>query len=173
MTMSIGISKRSGFRDPRKCHRRTLALCMCVTMLFMSMLSGCAQKTAEDGVTDIVCTVFPQYDWIKRLVGDDSTFRVSLLVDNGSDIHSYQPTVADRVEIAECDMLVSVGLSSDLWVEEMLGDSDASVVRLSQISGVTLRRAENDGIVSEHVHDEHDEHGEHGEHDEHDGHDHD
>ena len=134
---------------------------------------SCTSESKRDNrtKTSIVCTAFPQYDWIKNIIGDSEDFKLTLLTDNGSDIHSYQPTVADRVEISECDLLVSVGVS-DAWVEEMLNETDGvHVVRLSEIDGVTLREVSTDGIISEHVHHTHEGHGEHEHEHEHD-HDH-
>ena len=72
-------------------------------------LFSCKNKREDDGIIDIVCTAFPQYDWLRSVIGEGEGFSLRLLVDNGSDLHSYQPTVADRVDIAECDMLVSIG----------------------------------------------------------------
>ena len=144
--------------------KRTIAL-LCVLSFLLSAVfsfSSCKRGREDDGVINIVCTAFPQYDWIRAIIGDDESFSLEILVDNGSDLHSYQPTVADRVEIAECDLLVSIGGESDAWVAEMLGEAhDARHVKLFDIEGITLREITAEGILSEHVHSEHEGHGEH------------
>jgi len=94
----------------------------CILTFFLVLLSfaGCgAQK--DDGRIDIVCTVFPIYDWVRELVGEDSdTVSVSLIVKNGTDPHSYSPTPSDIVKISSCDILFYVGGESDLWVGDVL-----------------------------------------------------
>lgn len=157
-------------KDLKKGIKRTIAL-FCVLCFLLSALfsfSSCKKGREDDGVINIVCTAFPQYDWLRAIIGDDVGFSLTLLVDNGSDLHSYQPTVADRVEIAECDLLVSIGGESDEWAAEMLGQADdARLLRLFDVEGITLREVSSNGILSEHVHSEHGEHGEHEHHHEH------
>ena len=151
----------------------TLVCALCMFFSILLSFSSCKNAREDDGAVDIICTAFPQYDWLRAIIGEDKGFSLKLLVDNGSDLHSYQPTVADRVEISECDILVSIGGESDEWVEKMLSDnSDALLVRLFDVDGITLREISADGILSEHIHEEHSEHShdhghEHGSYDEH------
>ena len=64
-----------------------------------AMVTGCGEQP-KDEKPHVVCTVFPVYDWVKNLTGELAD--VTLLADNGTDLHSYQPSVSDLVEIAEC-----------------------------------------------------------------------
>ena len=127
--------------------------------------SACSTVNSDDGDISIVCTAFPQYDWLKAIVGESEGVSLTLLVDNGSDLHGYQPTVADRAEIAECDILVTVGGESDAWAEKMTdGTKKTRVIRLFDIPDVILREVSEEGVVSEHIHEEHG-HGHEHEHD--------
>ena len=89
------------------------------------LLSACGKTTAppkeESGKISIVCTIFPLYDWMKQLAGDNAD--VKLLLDSGVDLHSYQPTTQDMVAIADCDMFVYVGGESDEWVPDALANA--------------------------------------------------
>ena len=79
------------------------------------------QNTANAAAYSIVCTTFPQYDWIRNIIGDDSDkFQLTMLLDQGMDLHSYQPTAEDIAKIADADMFVYVGGESDAWVEDAL-----------------------------------------------------
>ncbi len=128
--------------------------CACIVIF---SLSSCASVNSNDGDISIVCTAFPQYDWLRSVIGECEDFSLTLLVDNGSDLHSYQPTVADRAEIAECDVLVTIGGDSDKWAEKMLGDSEKTrLVRLFDIPHITLREVSDEGVVSEHLHEHND-----------------
>lgn len=69
----------------------------------------------------IVTTIFPEYDWVRNLLGDRAAnAQVTMLLDNSIDLHSYQPTAADILRIAECDLFIYVGGESDDWVEDAL-----------------------------------------------------
>ena len=72
----------------------------------------------------IVCTTFPEYDWVMNILGEkDTSFDVTLLQNNGTDLHSYQPSVKDIAKISKADLFVYVGGESDEWVEKVLSQS--------------------------------------------------
>ena len=93
-----------------------ILLCLC---LILPLTSGCTQRERSDKL-QILCTVFPLYDWVRNIVGSSETVEVSLLITNGSDLHSYQPSAEDIVRISSADLFFYVGGSSDAWVEETL-----------------------------------------------------
>ncbi len=144
-----------------------LALILALSLLSIP-LSGCGKNTTDDGKISIVCTLFPQYDWLRNIVGDVEQIELSLLIANGSDPHSYQPTAADILKISNCDMIVFTGADSDKWVQEALeraNNKDIVQVPLSALEGMTL----HDVSSHSHSHDEHEHHHEdtHGAFDEH------
>ena len=86
-------------------------------------MAASTASTQQDKIK-IVTTIFPEYDWVKQLLGEQAeNAEVSLLLDNGVDLHSYQPSAADLVKIADCDLFVYVGGESDAWVEDALEGS--------------------------------------------------
>ena len=92
------------------------------------------QNAANAAAYSIVCTTFTQYDWIRNIIGDDSDkFQLTMLLDQGTDLHSYQPTAEDIAKIADADMFVYVGGESDGWVESALKEAtnkDMKVVNM-------------------------------------------
>ena len=150
----------------RRGFQRLGCLFLTVCLLFGGLI-GCAKDEARERC-EIVCTSFAAYDWVRTLIGTTDTLRPVLLISDGSDLHSYQPTVADKVTLAESALIVRVGGESDRWVGEMA--DGVRVVCLSELHGITLRTAETiggDGHDHAHVHAE-DEHGhEHAAFDEH------
>ena len=70
-----------------------IALCVALTAVSLS-LSSCKQSNG-DGRLKVLCTVFPIYDWVTNVTKDCEAVSASLLVDNGTDLHSYQPSFAD------------------------------------------------------------------------------
>lgn len=81
--------------------------------------SACG-KSNNDKI-NIVCTIFPEYDWVREIVGEQKdNFEITLLMSNGADLHNYQPTVADIAQIASADVFIYVGGESDKWVDNAL-----------------------------------------------------
>lgn len=85
------------------------------------------QSSIEKGNSNkisIVCTTFPQYDWVKNILGEEAErFNVTLLLDNGVDMHSYQPAVKDIATAGSSDLFIYVGGESDTWVEDALKEA--------------------------------------------------
>ena len=73
----------------------------------------------------IVTTTFPQYDWVKNVLGERANeVEITLLCDNGTDMHSYQPTFEDVMKISEADVFLYVGGESDEWVTNIIRDAN-------------------------------------------------
>ena len=130
-------------------------LCVILALLLtLPLLTGCGFFGNNDGIR-IVCTTFAQYDWIKNIIGDCDTIELSLLIQNGSDPHSYQPTAADIMSISNCDMIVTVGGDSETWVNDAIERSqnkELKKIELATIEGMTLHEISS----SSHSHSEHD-----------------
>ena len=93
-----------------------IARIICAALLCLT-LAGCALSEEKDGVR-IVCTSFPCYDIARAVAGEEADVR--MLIKPGGEVHSYEPTPTDIMEIAGCDLFVYIGGESDVWVETML-----------------------------------------------------
>lgn len=119
----------------------------------------------------IVCTIFPEYDWVKQITsGCEGGPEISCLLENGTDLHSYQPTADDLMKISSCDMLIYVGGESDTWVTDALknaSNKNMKVISLLDVIGEDAKEEEvKEGMQAEDEH-EHDEDEEEPEYDEH------
>ncbi|MCL2048094.1 MAG: metal ABC transporter substrate-binding protein [Defluviitaleaceae bacterium] len=121
---------------------------------------------------NIVCTTFPQYDWVRQILGEDlANHELTLLLDNRVDLHSYQPSVSDIVKISTADLFIYVGGESDEWTEDVLKNvQNPNMVALSlvEILGEGVKIEESVKFAEEHDHG-HEEDG----HEDEDNHDHD
>lgn len=113
------------------------------------MFTGCGaseKPTAQGDKLKIVTTIFPEYDWTREILGDQSErTEVTMLLDNGVDLHSYQPTADDLIKIAECDLFIYVGGESDGWVESALASTsnpDRAVINLIDTLGDSVKLEE-------------------------------
>lgn len=80
-----------------------------------------------DGLS-IVCTAFPQYDFVKNIIGSEEG--LTLLLDDGADLHSYEPTAQDIIRIGSADLFVYCGGVSDDWVEGVLQSANNSNLKV-------------------------------------------
>ena len=142
--------------------------------ILAGMMTGCGTGEQETSDTSrdklkIVCTIFPEYDWLCAVVGEEKeNFEIELLLDNGTDLHNYQPTAADMADIATCDLFIYAGGESAAWVDDALenvGKDDVKVLKLCEILEGHLQEEEHiEGMADGHDH--------HGEECEIEGHDH-
>ena len=99
-------------------------------------LSACGADSSNakesDGKLKVVTTIFPEYDWTKEVVGlgensvDKSVsdkVELTMLLDSGVDLHSFQPTAEDITKISTCDVFIYVGGESDKWVDDALKEA--------------------------------------------------
>ena len=114
-------------------------------------LAGCSQKNSDistENTTElkVVTTIFPEYDWVRQIAGDQiSNIDLTMLLDNGVDLHSYQPTADDIMKISDCDIFVYVGGESDEWVEDALKEAvnkDMQVINLLEVLKDTVKTEE-------------------------------
>lgn len=123
-------------------------------ILLLSNLAACSSAgngtssgtTSNEDTISIVTTIFPEYDWVKEVLGNQTeNTELTMLLDNGVDLHSYQPTVMDIAKIATCDLFIYVGGESDGWVEDALAEStnpDMKVINLMEVLGDMVKEEE-------------------------------
>ena len=137
--------------------KKILAVLLCLTV-FSCIMSGCGTPSAKSDKLCIVTTIFPEYDWVKQILGDKAdNADITMLLDNGVDLHSYQPTANDIIKISTCDMFIYVGGESDEWVDDVLAESknkDMVVINLLEALGQDVKEEEvKEGMQKEDEHD--------------------
>ncbi len=138
---------------------RMIRKCMALFLVLvfpLSLLAACGQQTSNtepnpndtknDGQLTIVTTIFPEYDWVRELLGNQvNSTNLILLLDNGVDLHSYQPTAEDIAKIADCDLFLYVGGESDGWVNDALKEStnpNQKVINLMDVLSDQIKEEE-------------------------------
>lgn len=96
-----------------------------LTCLFLGcFIAACAGmdsvrdgKTFEEGKINIVCTTFSQYDWTREVIkGREEQIQLTYLFRDGADLHSFQPTADDMIQVASADLLIYIGGENDGWL---------------------------------------------------------
>ena len=133
-----------------------------LTALTLLVASGC--EASSDGQLHIVCTIFPQYDWVCELTEGAQNVEVTLLEDSGADLHNFRPSAADKVSVLNSDLFVYTGGESDDWARTLLENAEKDVRSLDLIEALGERAlTEEEGIEEsgEHDHEHEDEVDEH------------
>ena len=117
--------------------KKLIATIISAAML-MTCFAGCGKTSSKDGLK-IVTTIFPIYDWTRNITGaNPAGAEIDLLMQSGTDMHSFQPTVQDIMTISDCDLFIYVGGESDEWVEDALEEAvnkDMVVLNLMEVLG--------------------------------------
>ena len=108
--------------------------------------TGSQAQPAADEKIRIVTTIFPEYDWVREILGDKAdSAEITMLLDKGVDLHSYQPTADDLIRISDCDLFVYVGGESDGWVDDALKNAtnkNRKVINLLDVLGDSVKTEE-------------------------------
>ena len=158
------MNRHFGFQDTLEQKMKKYLSVVIIAIFMISIFSGCGNngQTAEISGIDndrptIVTTIFPEYDWVRNVVGESSdTFDIKMLLGSGVDLHSYQPTAEDMATISKCDMFVYVGGESNRWVTDALKEaenSDMIVIDLLDVLGDRIKEEERvEGMQEEAEH---------------------
>ena len=125
--------------------RKSIAVLLIVFMI-AGVLTACSGNTEKSGKKHIVATIFPEYDWVMNVLGDKAgDYDVTMLLDNGVDLHSFQASAQDIMKISSCDMLIYVGGESDEWIEDAIAEAvnkDMVVINLLETLGSAVKEEE-------------------------------
>jgi zinc transport system substrate-binding protein len=130
---------------------KKIGLILCCLFLAAAVFAGCGGNDEKEGTENsgeklsVVTTIFPLYDWAAAVSGGDENADLTLMLDNGVDLHSFQPTADDIVTLSDCDVFIYVGGESDQWVEDALKtavNQDMIVVNLMDVLADDVKEEE-------------------------------
>ncbi|MBP5242501.1 MAG: zinc ABC transporter substrate-binding protein [Clostridia bacterium] len=127
--------------------KKLLTILLALFCLFSGMgaFSAC-NFTKNDDKISIVATIYPEYDWVMNVLGEEKeSAKVTLLMNNGADLHNFQPTPQDIAAVSACDLFIYVGGESDEWVEDALENAvnaDMVVINLLDVLGDKAKEEE-------------------------------
>ena len=140
-------------------------LCAVLAVLLAAALCGCGingGRTGSSAPTEgteriqVVCTLFPYYDFARAIGGDDA--EVTLLVAAGKEAHSFEPTPLDVIKLSKADVFLYNGGESEEWVDDIL-DAAGENIRVTAAMMELVDLAEEEVVEGMQV-SEHDEDGE-------------
>ncbi len=125
--------------------KRIFALLLTAALLFTLFGCGRAPQEEPSGAPkrlNVVCTLFPQYDFVQQIAGNK--VELTLLLTPGADSHTYDPSPNDMVKINNCDLFLYTGDLMELWAADIIKSIDKTKVTVLDLSeGITLSAVEH------------------------------
>ena len=166
--MCIAINQSEAEIEENMKRSFTFLIIFFTVLIGIFSLSGCGSSDKSGGAKEdtsrpklkIVATIFPEYSWIKELLGShEKDVELTLLAKKGVDMHSYQPSAEDILKIANSDLFIYVGGESDKWVDKALkegGNPKRRVLNLMKLMGDRAKVEEEVEGMEKHDHHDHD-----------------
>ena len=98
----------------------SIVICFIILIFIVSMLivTFKEEKTSKDlSKLQIITTLYPNYDIASKIAG--SKAEVTLLLEAGVEVHTYEPSVKDMKKISDSDMFIYTGYNMEPWVENL------------------------------------------------------
>lgn len=129
---------------------KRILICAAVLALVFGLAAS-----AEGGL-NVVAANFPCYDFARQIVGDRG--EVTLLIHPGVEVHSYEPSPADILDISRADLFVYIGGESDAWADNILAGMEGGEAPACLRMMEAVKPLEEEGVDDGHDETEYDEH---------------
>ncbi len=110
-------------------------ICLFLSLVFaLSCLSSCSDAPSEPDINSeisVVATIFPQYDFARAVSGELAN--VKMLIKPAAEIHSFDPTPSDIIEIQNSDLFIYIGGEGDAWVDSILDSIDTDEIKILRL----------------------------------------
>ncbi len=123
-------------------------------ILFASLgiIVGLSDRKPDITKIKIVATNFPAYDFARAVAGD--TAEIKMLISPGAEVHDFEPTPQDIIDIEDSDLFIYNGGESDAWLADILNDINPEQTKV-------FKMMDSANLVKEDAHAEEDEYDEH------------
>lgn len=105
-----------------------------IAVLFIILLTGFLLMSCQDEQDrpDIVTTMYTHYDLASQIVKDNMS--VELLIPLGADIHSFEASSKDMVDINNSKLFIYTSAEIDQWLKnvDQISDEDTMVINMSE-----------------------------------------
>ncbi|TVL37588.1 ABC transporter substrate-binding protein [Brachyspira hyodysenteriae] len=117
----------------------------------------------SNGKINVVATIFPIYDFTKNIALDN--INLQMIIKPGIEIHSFNTTPADVIDIQNADIFIYIGGESEAWAEKIVSSMDTNGKKIIRL--IDYVKALDEEIVEGMEHDEDHNHEEEANHNEH------
>lgn len=101
---------------------------------------GCRKQEKPNGKLQVVTTLFPLYDFAKRIGGGQA--QVTLLLPPGVEPHSFEPRPEEIVRVNHADLFIYTNSVMEPWAASIMAGVDKGKVEMVEGGkGVALQKA--------------------------------
>ncbi|BCR36350.1 metal ABC transporter substrate-binding protein [Mariniplasma anaerobium] len=122
-------------------------------LLLLSAISLASCNSTQDK-PDIVATMFTHYDFAKQIAGDK--LEVALLIPLGTDIHSFEASSKDMVDINQSKLFLFTSLEIDQWIKDPTTIAGQDTIVLNMSESFTYEEHTYLSLSTQLIEDEHD-----------------
>lgn len=120
-------------------------ICLFLLMHLVMILTSCAFITKSTTKKQIVTTLYPEYDMITKIIGNNEEtkglFDVTLIIPLGQDAHTYDPSISDLLTIKSADIFIYTANEMETWVKDLEFGEKTKVINLSLDERIVLHKA--------------------------------
>ena len=146
--------------------KKTILILVALAVI-LSGISGCrpgkgAAIQNPNGKINVTTTIFPPYDFVRRIAGDK--VNLTMLLPPGAESHSFEPSPRDIITIQNSDIFIYAGGESERWMSRILQSINTDKMKiLAMVDAVELVEEEivegmeedGGGEADEYAYDEH------------------
>lgn len=97
---------------------KLLVILALVLLLGLGVIVGINNSQKLSKKPTIVTTNFPAYDFARAVAGNK--IEIKMLLKPGAEMHDYEPSPSDIINIQQSELFIYTGGESDEWVEKIL-----------------------------------------------------
>lgn len=121
-------------------------------LCFFNLCSCKLKKVDLSEKTNVICTIFPLYDWTRIIRGDgDYETTLNLVLKNGLSFHNYTPSEIEINQINNCDLFIYNGGQSEQWINEIIKNPVNPEQKFLNLSEVIKNVTGEEAILDEHT----------------------
>lgn len=109
-------------------------------MFFVLYKTERTSDLKQDGKLSVVTTLFPLYDFVKKVGGD--RVAVSLLLPPGVEAHAFEPTPGDIARIHRADVFVYTGEFMEPWAHDIIDGAEKDIKVVDASVGIEPTKEE-------------------------------
>ena len=130
-----------------------------IMLAIIGAVVGFSNLNKNNKKVSIITTNFPAYDFARAVAGEEAD--IKMLIKPGAEIHDFEPTPQDIIDIKNSKMFIYTGGESDEWIEDVLDDINTNDTKLFRMMDAVEAVEEEivDGMEHEHEHEDGNEEG--------------
>ena len=115
------------------------AVGLLAAILVMGAFDASRGAEAAERKLTVVCSLFPQYDFVRQIAGDRAA--VQMLLPPGVESHSFEPRPSDMRTLNEADLFVFTGKYMEPWAERIVQSLDnKKLIVVDASQGIELQK---------------------------------